>query len=64
MPWQEVKCPILKMQSSNMSLEEVFLKLTDDGRSISSEVDEMFEADTSENLAEDSDAESGKEEEK
>ena len=60
----EVKCPILKMQSSNMSLEEVFLKLTDDGRSISSEVDEMFEADTSENLAEDSDAESGKEEEK
>ena len=26
----EVKCPILKMQSSNMSLEEVFLKLTDD----------------------------------
>ena len=24
----EVKCPILKMQSSNMSLEEVFLKLT------------------------------------
>lgn len=55
---------ILKMQSSNMSLEEVFLKLTDDGRSISSEVDEMFEADTSENLAEDSDAESGKEEEK
>lgn len=52
------------MQSSNMSLEEVFLKLTDDGRSISSEVDEMFEADTSENLAEDSDAESGKEEEK
>ena len=59
----EVKCPILKMQSSNMSLEEVFLKLTDDGRSISSEVDEMFEADTSENLAEDSDAESGKEEE-
>lgn len=60
----EVKCPILKMQSSNMSLEEVFLKLTDDGRSISSEVDEMFEADTSENLAEDSDAGSGKEEEK
>ena len=60
----EVKCPILKMQSSNMILEEVFLKLTDDGRSISSEVDEMFEADTSENLAEDSDAESGKEEEK
>lgn len=60
----EVKCPILKMQSSNMSLEEVFLKLTDDGRSISSEVDEMFEADTSENLAEDSDDESGKEEEK
>lgn len=60
----EVKCPILKMQSSNMSLEKVFLKLTDDGRSISSEVDEMFEADTSENLAEDSDAESGKEEEK
>lgn len=60
----EVKCPILKMQSSNMSLEEVFLKLTDDGRSISSEVDEMFEADTSENLAEDSDADSGKEEEK
>lgn len=60
----EVKCPILKMQSSNMSLEEVFLKLTEDGRSISSEVDEMFEADTSENLAEDSDAESGKEEEK
>ena len=60
----EVKCPILKMQSSNMSLEEVFLKLTDDGRSISSEVDEMFEADTSEKLAEDSDAESGKEEEK
>ena len=60
----EVKCPILKMQSSNMSLEEVFLKLTDDGRSISLEVDEMFEADTSENLAEDSDAESGKEEEK
>ena len=60
----EVKCPILKMKSSNMSLEEVFLKLTDDGRSISSEVDEMFEADTSENLAEDSDAESGKEEEK
>lgn len=60
----EVKCPILKMQSSNMSLEEVFLKLTDDGRIISSEVDEMFEADTSENLAEDSDAESGKEEEK
>ena len=59
-----MKCPILKMQSSNMSLEEVFLKLTDDGRSISSEVDEMFEADTSENLAEDSDAESGKEEEK
>ena len=26
----EAKCPILKMQSSNMSLEEVFLKLTDD----------------------------------
>lgn len=26
----EMKCPILKMQSSNMSLEEVFLKLTDD----------------------------------
>lgn len=26
----EVKCPILKMQSSNMSLEEVFLKLTDE----------------------------------
>lgn len=26
----EVKCPILKMQSSNTSLEEVFLKLTDD----------------------------------
>ena len=26
----EVKCPILKMQSSNMSLEEVFLKLTND----------------------------------
>ena len=26
----EVKFPILKMQSSNMSLEEVFLKLTDD----------------------------------
>ena len=25
----EAKCPILKMQSSNMSLEEVFLKLTD-----------------------------------
>ena len=60
----EVKCPILKMQSSNMSLEEVFLKLTDDGRSISSEVDEMFEADTSENLAEDSYSEIGKDEEK
>lgn len=26
----EMKCPILKMQSGNMSLEEVFLKLTDD----------------------------------
>ena len=26
----EAKCPILKMQSSNMSLEEVFLKLTDE----------------------------------
>lgn len=25
----EAKCPILKMQPSNMSLEEVFLKLTD-----------------------------------
>ncbi|HIX28549.1 MAG TPA: ABC transporter ATP-binding protein [Candidatus Blautia stercoravium] len=60
----EVKCPILKMQSSNMSLEEVFLKLTDDARSLSSEMDEMFEADTSENSAEVSDAESGKEEEK
>lgn len=26
----EMKCPILKMQSDNMSLEEVFLRLTDD----------------------------------
>ena len=26
----EAKCPILKMQSSNMSLEEVFLQLTDE----------------------------------
>ncbi len=26
----EVKCPILRMQSTNMSLEEVFLKLTND----------------------------------
>lgn len=26
----EVKCPLLKMQSTNMTLEEVFLKLTDD----------------------------------
>ena len=31
----EAKCPILKMQSSNMSLEEVFLKLTDDRNQIS-----------------------------
>lgn len=28
----EMKCPILKMQSGNMSLEEVFLKLTDDAK--------------------------------
>ena len=38
----EAKCPILKMQSSNMSLEEVFLKLTDDrnqtGRLTGSEI--------------------------
>lgn len=27
----EVKYPILKMQSTNMTLEEVFLKLTDSG---------------------------------
>lgn len=47
----EVKCPILKMQSSNMSLEEVFLKLTDDAEkerkveieSGISEVDENME---------------------
>ena len=26
----EVKCPILRMQPTNMSLEEVFLKLTND----------------------------------
>lgn len=30
----EVKCPLLKMQSTNMTLEEVFLKLTDDRRSV------------------------------
>lgn len=28
----EMKCPILKMQPGNMSLEEVFLKLTDDAK--------------------------------
>lgn len=28
----EVKCPLLKMQSTNMTLEEVFLKLTDGRR--------------------------------
>lgn len=28
----EMKCPILKMQSGNMSLEEIFLKLTDDAK--------------------------------
>lgn len=28
----EMKCPILKMQFGNMSLEEVFLKLTDDAK--------------------------------
>lgn len=30
----EVKCPLLKMQSTNMTLEEVFLKLTDDRKSV------------------------------
>ena len=43
----EVKCPILKMQSSNMSLEEVFLKLTDDAekeRQVEIE-SEIFEVD-------------------
>ena len=43
----EVKCPILKMQSSNMSLEEVFLKLTDDAekeRQVEME-SEIFEVD-------------------
>lgn len=30
----EVKCPLLKMQSTNMTLEEVFLKLTDDKKSV------------------------------
>ena len=46
----EAKCPILKMQSSNMSLEEVFLKLTDNaGRSVLEE-DSVFEADNEEEL--------------
>ena len=43
----EVKCPILKMQASNMSLEEVFLKLTDDAekeRQVEIE-SEIFEVD-------------------
>ena len=30
----EVKCQLLKMQSTNMTLEEVFLKLTDDRKSV------------------------------
>lgn len=30
----EVKCPLLKMQSTNMTLEEVFLKLTDDRKTV------------------------------
>ena len=43
----EMKCPILKMQSGNMSLEEVFLKLTDDAKKDrAAEIDsELFEVD-------------------
>lgn len=39
----EVKCPLLKMQSTNMTLEEVFLKLTDDRKSNSNKP--LFEDD-------------------
>ena len=43
----EMKCPILKMQPGNMSLEEVFLKLTDDAKKDRAvEIDsEIFEED-------------------
>lgn len=42
----EVRCPILKMQSTNMTLEEVFLKLTDDNAAAErAEADGIFEGD-------------------
>lgn len=41
----EMKCPILKMQPSNMTLEEVFLKLTDDNREQERFHSDIFEED-------------------